>query len=100
MTTKKAEEKEPGKDVPKEKPKKVEQNGVVRPRATTKTGRVWEISDELSAAKGSPALRKDVLAKATEEGINPATAATQYGRWRKFNGLEGRGTDGPDDSTE
>lgn len=67
---------------------KITQNGVVRPSHGTGTGRIWEIADAVSAAIGAPAPRKDVLAQTTVEGINPATAATQYGKWRKFNGLE------------
>ena len=63
------------------------QNGVTRPKSGTKTGRIWEISDELSASQGKPVARKDVLEKAQAEGINVATAATQYGRWRKYHGL-------------
>jgi membrane protein involved in colicin uptake len=70
-------------------PKLVQENGVSRPRDGSKTGRIWQIADELTTSKGSPAPRKDVLAKASEEGINPATAQTQYGRWRKFKGLKG-----------
>jgi hypothetical protein len=63
------------------------QNGVSRPKEGTKTGRVWAIADELSAAAGKPAARKDVIAKGTAESINPATLATQYGRWRRFHNL-------------
>ena len=70
-----------------EKAPKIEQNGVSRPKAGTKTARVWEITDALSAQGGAPAARKDVLEAAGKEGINQATAATQYGRWRKFFGL-------------
>jgi len=76
-----------------EKPPKVvreplpKQNGVTRPKAGTQTGRVWAISDELSAAAGKPAARKDVINKGVAEGINPATLATQYGKWRRFFGL-------------
>lgn len=69
---------------------KIEQNGVVRPKAGTKTGRVWEISDAISAEGKAPAPRKDVIEACVKEEINASTAATQYGRWRKFNGLEGR----------
>lgn len=65
-------------------------NGITRPNPNTKTGRVFEIADEISAIEGAPAKRGDVLKVCDEEGINKATAATQYGRWRKFNGLEGR----------
>jgi len=67
-------------------PKQPAQNGVTRPKAGTKTGRVWEIADELSTSDG-PAARKDVMAASEAEGLNTATIATQYGRWRKFHGL-------------
>lgn len=63
------------------------QNGVTRPKPGTTTGRVWQIADEQSAKLGAPAPRKDVLAVATAEDINVATAATQYGKWRKYHGL-------------
>lgn len=70
-------------------PAQPQQNGVTRPRAGTRTARVWEIADELSAAAGAPAPRSDVLKAFEAEGGNPATGATQYGRWRKFHGLQG-----------
>lgn len=75
------------------KPEKDQQNGITRPKAETKTGRVWAIADAQSKNLGSPAPRKPVLEEAKSEGINPATAATQYGRWRKYHGLEGKGTE-------
>lgn len=62
-------------------------NGVTRPKAGTKTGRVWEITDGRSRELGKPATRKEVIEIAQKEGINVATAATQYGRWRKYFGL-------------
>ena len=65
------------------------QNGISRPAAGSKTSRIWDISDELSAIAGKPAKRKEVIAKAIAEDLNAATAATQYGRWRKFFGLIG-----------
>jgi len=68
-----------------EKAPKITQNGITRPSAETKTGRIWEIADNLST--DVPAKRAPVLAQCKEEGINNATAATQYGRWRKFYGL-------------
>lgn len=71
----------------KEKAPKDEKNGIVRPKAGTKTGRVWEIADKLSADSGEPVARKAVLDAAMAEGINAATAATQYGRWRRYYGL-------------
>ncbi len=72
------------------KPEKIPaivQNGISRPKADTATGKVWEIADAESAKKGGPAARKEVLDAASQVGINAATAATQYGRWRKFHGL-------------
>jgi hypothetical protein len=70
-----------------EKPARIQQNGVTRPNQGTNTGAVWEIADALSKDSGKPATRKDVLDKAVDKGINVSTAATQYGQWRKFNGL-------------
>jgi hypothetical protein len=68
---------------------KVEQNGVSRPKEGSETGKVWTIADNLTATAGKTASRADVVAAATKDGINEATAATQYGRWRKFNGITG-----------
>ena len=64
-------------------------NGVTRPAAGTSTARIWQIADEISAAAKAPASRADVLKVAEAEGLNGATCATQYGRWRVFNGLKG-----------
>jgi hypothetical protein len=66
---------------------KVEQNGITRPEPGTKTGRVWEICDQISANTGKPADRKDVLEAGEAEGLNDATITTQHGRWREFHGL-------------
>lgn len=63
------------------------QNGVTRPKPGTATGTVWEICDELSAVAGKPAARGDVMQAGKDRGLNPATIATQFGRWRKFHGL-------------
>lgn len=64
---------------------RIEQNGVSRPADGTSTGRIWAIADSVSAASGKPASRADVLKAAEAEGINVTTAATQFGRWCKFN---------------
>ena len=78
-------------EAPNESHERNEQaNGVVRPSPDTKTGAVWRIADEMTKQLGHPAKRKDVLAESAALGIVETTAATQYGRWRKFNGLEGR----------
>ena len=43
------------------------QNDVTRPKAGTKTGRIWEIADSLSAQEGAPVARKKVLEAAMAE---------------------------------
>lgn len=91
MTVTKAKAKAKPKAAAKEKKAPVVKdtvNGVTRPKAGTATGRVWEIADALSKKTKKPIERKAVLEATAGEGINPATAATQYGRWRKYNGLE------------
>jgi hypothetical protein len=75
-------------------------NGITRPRPESATGRVWAIADELSAAAGKPAPRKDVMTKGVAEGINQATIATQYGKWRKFFGLKAEPRPAPEVKTE
>ena len=77
----------------KEKLPELEQrNGVTRPRpkAEGSTARVWEIADGISAKESRPAQRGEVLEAGEALGINPATISTQYARWRKFYGIEGR----------
>lgn len=68
------------------KPPKDRQNGITRPSAGSKTGRVWEICDELSAG-GERATRKEVVAQAEAEGINGSTTVTQYGKWARYHGF-------------
>ena len=73
-------------------------NGVAMPQAGV-TARVWAIANQISGDLGSPAPRKDVMEAAKAEGINEATIATQYGRWRKFHGL-GRANPAPKPADE
>ncbi len=87
--TKKTEDKK-GK-AKKEAVVKDTKNGVTRPGAGTKTGRVWDIADKISAKTNEPAMRKPVLDEAVKQEINESTAATQYGKWRKYHGLVGTG---------
>lgn len=68
------------------KVKQEERNGVVHPKAGTSCGKVWEVADQLTVKLGHVAERKDVMEVVTQHGINPATCATQYARWRKFHG--------------
>lgn len=74
---------------PKRAPRELQpnQNGITRPINGCKTGRVWELCDQISANTGSPADRKDVIAAGLAEGLNIATITTQHGRWREFHGL-------------
>lgn len=65
----------------------VQQNGVTQPSAGTSSAAIWGFADAQSAAAGAPAKRGEVLAACKAAGINEATAATQFGRWCKFNGV-------------
>lgn len=69
---------------------KDQKNGVTRPTAGTATGRVWKICDTIyaNATEENPITRARVIKTAEAEEINVSTAATQYGRWRKYMGLE------------
>lgn len=53
-----------------------------RPGPGTRTGRVWEIADEISRETGHRAGRREVVDRFVAEGGNPATANTQYQLWR------------------
>jgi hypothetical protein len=93
-------EAEAKKDAPKQKAKKEkepkepraqleEAHGVTRPAdPLSKTGQVWAMADKLSAQAKRPIERKAVM-DALKDTINVATIATQYGKWRHFNGLKG-----------
>lgn len=64
-----------------------EANGITEPRPGSKTRRVWDIANELGAAKGTAPTIAEVKEKAAAEGLNDATIQTQYNRWRKFYNL-------------
>lgn len=72
------------------KPDRVEQNGVVRPKAGGKCDAVWKIADEISRKKKAPAEAGEVMAAGKEQGLNESNIRAEYQRWRKFNGLTGR----------
>lgn len=65
-----------------------EKNGIVAPGADTACGAVWAICGKL-AQKGD-VVRSQVLELGQAQKINPATIATQYARWRAYNGITGR----------
>lgn len=50
-------------------------------------GRVHQIASEQAAIAGNNNVRKQVLQQCKAEGINPATAATQYAKWHKAQQL-------------
>jgi len=65
-----------------------QQNGITRPKEGTKTGTVWAIADEISKTTGEPAKRGAVMQECETKSINSSTATTQFGRWRRFYGLD------------
>jgi bifunctional DNA-binding transcriptional regulator/antitoxin component of YhaV-PrlF toxin-antitoxin module len=57
--------------------------GTYAPRSQdSKTGRVWEIADEITRETGRRAERKAVLARYRAEGGNENTGSTQYHLWK------------------
>ena len=89
----KAAAKTPAKKVPAAKVKAPRiqaevQNEVARPSKDTTSGKVWAFADAAHKTK-TGAVRKNILEKAAALGINQSTAATQYARWRQFNGITG-----------
>jgi hypothetical protein len=65
--------------------KKDQKNGITRPKEGTTTRKVWDIADRLKE-------RAPVLAECAKRKINAATATTQFGKWREYNGLKGKKT--------
>ena len=54
-----------------------------RPKATSTTGKVWEIADRFFTDDGDwKTMRAKIMAACEAEGINSATAATQYSKWK------------------
>lgn len=53
-----------------------------RPRAGTRTARVWEIADEITRDMGRLAQRREVRERFVAEQGNAGTANTQYQYWR------------------
>lgn len=66
-----------------------------RPASGTKTGRVWEIADELTREKGRRAPRQEVIARYKAENGNSNTAHTQYQHWKIWHEQEGAAADPP-----
>ena len=53
-----------------------------RPRPGTRTGRVWEVADEITRETGRRAARREVVERIVTESGNPGTANTQYQYWK------------------
>jgi len=53
-----------------------------RPKEGTVSNTIWTLAEAMNNAGKS---RADVVAACVEQGINSATAKTQYQRWSKFN---------------
>lgn len=60
-------------------------SGDGKPSPSGATGKVWLIADRVHAEKGLD--RKAIIDACIAEGINPATAGTQYSRWKKSKGF-------------
>lgn len=66
------------------------QNDITRPRPDTACGNAWALMDQLSAKLSQPVPISILLQAAEQKGLNYDTVKTQYARWKKFNGIEGR----------
>lgn len=64
------------------KPRAASTGPATRPKAGTSTGKVWDIADELSAKLKDKELRKAVIERCEQEGINASTASVQFGKWK------------------
>ena len=56
-----------------------------KPSPSGATGKVWLIADRVYGQSGLD--RKAIIDACIAEGINPATAGTQYSKWKKAKGL-------------
>lgn len=67
-----------------------EQNGVRQPRPGTNCAAIWDMATAMSTERKATVAVGDLIEAATNAGFNVATIKTQYARWRKFHGIEGR----------
>ena len=56
-----------------------------RPRPGTRTGRVWEIADEITREKGRRAERREVVERYVAENGKRNTASTQFQYWKRHH---------------
>ena len=64
-----------------------------RPHPGTRTGRVWEIADEITREKGRRAERREVIERYVAENGNRNTAGTQYQYWKQRHDAPRNATD-------
>lgn len=69
---------------------KDQKNGITRPAAGSTTGKIWDLADKAAAKNKHNNNRGEVIEAAGKLGIVEATAATQFGKWRVYNGIKGR----------
>lgn len=72
------------------KPQRREPADIKPPSPKGATGLVWSIADKVLAEVGSDNmknLRMAVIQTCVDSGIHPATAATQWSKWKKERGL-------------
>jgi hypothetical protein len=62
-----------------------ERNGVTRPGAGSTGSVIWTKADELSAAKGDPCTKEEILAALP--ALKASTVSVEYSKWRKWYGL-------------
>lgn len=67
-----------------------EQNGVRRPKPDTLCGRAWALFDKASQLLQQPVPVNFAITIAEKFGLNEGNVKTEYARWKKFNGVEGR----------
>lgn len=88
---------EPVKEAKAEKEKTPEQNGVRRPKSTTKCGKIWDAFDAASKRLVRPTslgeaekeLKENLSSFTDDTEATLKTVQTQYFYWKKFNGLQG-----------
>jgi hypothetical protein len=67
-----------------------QKNGITRPGSDTTTGKVWHCADEITTKNKQAASISELKQHPDLRQVNDHTIRTQYARWRKYNGVEGR----------
>lgn len=65
-----------------------------RPAEGTRTGRVWDLADEITARSGRLARRREVIERFVAEGGNANTASTQFQHWKSHRQRQPQQIDG------